>query len=114
MNDTNELPPAKSPLVRPGRLAVVVLLILAVAGVYAFANGVFPEMSSGARANAIMTIAPYRHNGTWVFDDASEGLVKEPFVAGVPEMIDVLVEDIPNAENGFRMLFSANEFPGYQ
>ena len=113
MNDTNELPPAKSPLVRPGRLAVVILLILAVAGVYAFANGVFPEMSSGARANAIMTIAPYRHNGTWVFDDASEGLIKEPFVAGVPEMIDVLVEDIPNAENGFRMLFSANEFPGY-
>ena len=61
-----------------------------------------------------MVIAPYRHHGTWVFDDASTGLVKEPFVAGVPEMIDVLVRDIPNADEGFRLLFSARPFPGYQ
>ena len=40
--------------------------------------------------------------------------MQEPFVAGVPEMIDVLVSDIPNANDGFRMLFSANPFPGYQ
>lgn len=29
-------------------------------------------------------------------------------------MIDVLVKDIPGATNGFRMLFSAQPFPGYQ
>lgn len=65
-------------------------------------------------ANAMLVIHPYRDQGTWVFDDERVGLVKEPFVAGIPEMIDVLVEDIPNAEDGFRLLFSAREFPGWQ
>jgi hypothetical protein len=65
-------------------------------------------------ANAIMVIAPYWYNGTWVFDDAAVGLRREPFVAGVPEMIDALVRDVPDAKQGFRLLFSANPFPGYQ
>lgn len=60
-----------------------------------------------------MVIAPYKHAGTWVFDDEARGLKQEPFVAGIPEMIDQLVEDIPNAEEGFRLIFSAREFPGY-
>jgi hypothetical protein len=33
---------------------------------------------------------------------------------GIPEMIDDLVRDIPNARQGFRLLFSTPEFPGYQ
>ena len=39
--------------------------------------------------NAIMVIAPYWDNGTgtWVFDDETVGLVKEPFVEGIPQMI---------------------------
>jgi hypothetical protein len=49
-----------------------------------------------------------------VFDDAAVGLAQEPFVSGVPEMIDVLVKDIPRAKSGFRLLFSAAPFPGYQ
>ncbi len=61
-----------------------------------------------------MVIAPYWYQGTWVFDDESVGLNKEPFVAGVPEMIDDLVKDIPNARSGFRLLFSSAPFPGYQ
>jgi hypothetical protein len=40
--------------------------------------------------------------------------VKEPFVSGIPEMIDSLVQDIPNASKGFKLLFSENPFPGYQ
>jgi len=64
--------------------------------------------------NSIVVIKPYRLHGTWVFDDPAAGLKQEPFVAGVPEMIDVLVKDIPNARDGFRLLFSANEFPGTQ
>jgi hypothetical protein len=40
-------------------------------------------------------------------------LSKEPFVAGVPEMIDALVKDLPDAQSGFRLLFSARPFPGY-
>jgi hypothetical protein len=64
--------------------------------------------------NAIYVIAPYRHHGTWVFDDPDRGLTREPFVSGVPAMIDRLVRDIRNAEKGFRLLFSPDPFPGYQ
>lgn len=50
-------------------------------------------------ANQIMAIAPYwlEDVGTWVFDDPAVGLCQEPFVSGVPEMIDYLVKDIPHA-----------------
>lgn len=64
-------------------------------------------------SNALFVIAPYKHAGTWVFDEPSRGLKQEPFVAGIPQMIDRLVADIPNAEKGFRLIFSAQEFPGY-
>lgn len=73
-----------------------------------------PEGRLMANSNAIMVIAPYWHAGTWVFDDPRVGLEQEPFVAGVPEMIDVLVIDVPDAKQGFRLLFSAQPFPGYQ
>ena len=65
-------------------------------------------------ANAIMVIFPYRYENTWVFDDELVGLVREPFVSGIPEMIDLLVEHIPNADGGFKLLFSHSPFPGYQ
>jgi hypothetical protein len=66
--------------------------------------------------NQIMVIAPYwlEAAGTWVFDDPATELRQEPFVEGIPEMIDDLVADIPNARNGFRLLFSAAQFPGWQ
>jgi hypothetical protein len=65
-------------------------------------------------ANAITVIAPYRYNGLWVFDDGSKGLDREPFVCGIPEMIDFLTQNIPDAKRGFLLLFSATPFPGYQ
>jgi hypothetical protein len=61
-----------------------------------------------------MVIEPYWHQDTWVFDDASVGLDKEPFVQGIPDMIDYLVKDIPNARSGFILLFSSQPFAGYQ
>ena len=64
--------------------------------------------------NSMMVIVPYRYEGTWVFDDPRVGLVREPFVAGIPEMIDLLVGHIPDAQSGFRLTFSASPFPGYQ
>ena len=64
--------------------------------------------------NQILVIAPYWLAGTWVFDDEAVELMQEPFVSGVPEMIDDLVVDIPNAKDGFRLLFSSQPFPGYQ
>lgn len=65
-------------------------------------------------SNSMMIIAPYRSRDTWVFDDPNTELVSEPFVEGIPEMIDILVKDIPNANDGFKMLFSGSPFPGYQ
>lgn len=64
--------------------------------------------------NTISVISPYKHEGTWVFDDAAKGLVKEAFVAGADTMIDMVTQDIPNAENGFTLYFSAEPFPEYQ
>jgi hypothetical protein len=61
-----------------------------------------------------MVIQPYWSSGTWVFDDPATGLVREPFVSGIPEMIDELVKDIPDARKGFRLIFSGSPFPGYQ
>lgn len=63
--------------------------------------------------NAISVLAPYKHEGLWVFDDPSVGLVKEPFVFGIDTMIDRLTAGIPDAEQGFRLLFSPTPFPGY-
>ena len=64
-------------------------------------------------ANSLIEIYPYKHKGTWVFDDERVGLYKEPFVLGVPEMIDHLVKDIPNAKKGFKLLFAILPFPQF-
>jgi len=64
-------------------------------------------------SNSIIVIEPYKYAGTWVFDDPRVGLKREPFVSGVPELIDRLVSDIPHADKGFRLLFSGAPFPGY-
>jgi hypothetical protein len=64
-----------------------------------------------SNSNSVFVIAPYRYAGTWVFDDPDRGLRQEPFVAGIPKVIDKIVKDIPDAEKGFRLLFSAESFP---
>lgn len=66
-------------------------------------------------ANAIMVIHPYRHEGLWVFDDADAGLHREPFIAGADAIIDLAIrrKRLAGAESGFRLLFSAGPFPGY-
>ena len=63
--------------------------------------------------NSLMVIFPYKHHGTWVFDDEKTGLVREPFVAGIDTMIDKMVADIPDADRGFKAVFSGAPFPGY-
>jgi len=97
-----------------GRVAIALGIVLLVAGAAAWHFGLLPGSRPRISANSIMVIVPYRHAGTWVFDDAAVGLVREPFVGGVPEMIDTLVAKIPNANDGFRLTFSASPFPGYQ
>jgi len=63
--------------------------------------------------NAIMTIRPYKYSGTWVFDDAACGLVREPFVSGADTIIELFASRIPGAAEGFNLIFSASPFPGF-
>jgi hypothetical protein len=80
----------------------------AAAALLSLANPAFTAM------NALNVIAPYRHEGMWVFDDPRVGLSREPFVAGADTMIDKAVAKLPNAEKGFLMVFSETPFPGHQ
>jgi hypothetical protein len=61
--------------------------------------------------NSIHTISPYKTTyGEWVFDDPDKGLKKEPFVAGIPEMIEAIVD----GEKTFTVRFSKKDFVGSQ
>lgn len=62
--------------------------------------------------NSLCVIAPYRLNGTWVFDDPAAGLSREPFVSGADAILDTLTKDLPGAESEFRLTFSRDNFPG--
>ena len=66
-------------------------------------------------ANALNVIYPYKHEGMWVFDDDKVGLDKEPFVEGADTAIDqaLAMKGIETADDGFRLIFSAGEFPNY-
>ena len=64
--------------------------------------------------NSIIAIQRYKAEDMWVFDDPGVGLRQEPFVSGADTIIDHMVRDIPNAENGFTLIFSSQPFPGYQ
>ena len=67
-----------------------------------------------AKSNSMMIIFPYQYQGVWMFDDERVELEKEPFIEGMPEIIDIFVQNIPNAEQGFKLFFSATSFPNYQ
>jgi hypothetical protein len=47
----------------------------------------------------------------WVFDDDRVGLAKEPFVSGIPEIIDNAVAHLPNPQAGFTVLFNNTGIP---
>lgn len=103
--------PAKFSLRRVASVSAILALVAVGAGWY---FGVLPGRRSHPPQNSILVIAPYRYEGTWVFDDDRFGLVREPFVGGVPEMIDHLVADIPGADKGFRLTFSTQPFPSFE
>ena len=67
---------------RWSRVALVTIPILLAALGIAWQAGLITAGTGRLPQNAIMVIAPYRYEGTWVFDDNRFGLVREPFVAG--------------------------------
>ena len=96
------------------RIAVVATAVGVVGALLAWRQGIFQPFGLYRPSNSLMVILPYVYGGAWVFDDPAAGLKREPFVAGVPEMINYLVRDIPGATNGFRLTFSTQAFPGHQ
>ena len=72
-----------------------------------------PASFDAMNRNSLQVLRPYKWEGSWVFDDASVGLNREPFVLGIDRMLDRLVEKIPNADQGFRLIFSPRPFPGF-
>ena len=87
--------------------------ILVVVGVVLFGSLRSLQQTRTVRdVNALLVIFPYKYEGAWVFDDPAVGLSREPFIAGIDTMIDQAVAEIPNAEKGFRAIFSAAPFPG--
>lgn len=61
--------------------------------------------------NALMEIYPYRTRSGWSFDDEEKGLKGEPFVAGIPAIIDQFV---PKDQKTCTITFSGQGFPGAQ
>ncbi len=58
-------------------------------------------------------IRPFKDNGLWVFTDERVGLEKEPLVEGIDTMLDVITQGIPNAADGFELIFCDSEFQGW-
>src|SRR5438067_2348085 len=61
--------------------------------------------------NTLMVIVPYKYEGLRVYDDAAVGINKKPFIAGIDTLIDKATANIPDAQHGFRAIFSGTQFP---
>jgi hypothetical protein len=101
--------------VRSTKSVGIRLFVTLLVGLISGAIAAEPQEDQSTRKpmNSLMVISPYKHHGMWVFDDPAVGLSKEPFIAGIDTMIDKITADIPNAEKGFRAVFSASPFPGH-
>jgi len=62
-----------------------------------------------------MIIEVYPHCGTWAFTDTARGLVHEPFVCGIPEIIDHFIQHFGDTSRKKHVLtFSDRTFPSSQ
>jgi hypothetical protein len=59
------------------------------------------------------TLTLYRHQGCWVYDDATFGRVAEPLVLGASEILDTIIQaDLGHpTREPVRVLFSGQPFP---
>jgi hypothetical protein len=60
--------------------------------------------------NSFYVLNIYNHEGAYVFDDPRLGFVREPFVLGMPEIIE---HQMGGPIDTFTAIFSATAFPGY-
>jgi hypothetical protein len=88
-----------------------ILAVLVIVFVAAAAIAEYKFVSAG---NALLVIEPYRVGKGWAFDEPRLGLKGEPFVQGIPEMIDKLVAGMPGSDKSVRLIFSQCPIPGAQ
>lgn len=64
-------------------------------------------------ANAMLTIEIYKHSKTWCFTDEQRDLLHEPFVLGIPEIINTVLNDnkLYEEDTNYRILFADQDFP---
>ena len=66
-------------------------------------------------ANSMMIIKIYKHCGTGAFTDKSKELAHEPFVCGIPEIIDLFISNHGDkTRETHKITFSDQNFPGAQ
>jgi hypothetical protein len=60
----------------------------------------------------IYCVRAYRENGIWFFDDEGKGIFKEPFVGGMSEIIDYILQKkfIRGGHRGIKLEFSDKSF----
>jgi hypothetical protein len=102
----------KFPRERPMKSSVFGIGLVVMGLVVAFGLLRTENRKENDAMNSLMVIVPYKYEGLWVFDDAAVGLSKEPFIAGIDTLIDKATANIPDAQHGFRALFSGTQFPG--
>jgi hypothetical protein len=88
-----------------GKLLISAVIILA-------GGAALTEYKLISSGNALLVIEPYRSGKGWRFDEPLLHLKGEPFVQGIPEMIDIMVVGIPGSERKVRLIFSQRPFPG--
>jgi hypothetical protein len=96
-------------LMKAGRWQTLLGTVIALAA----AAGVI-EYEFVSMGNSLLVIEPYRTGKVWRFDEPRMHLHGEPFVEGSSEMIDKMVAETPGTENGVRLIFSQQQFPGAQ
>jgi hypothetical protein len=72
-------------------------------------------MKNTMYSNSVMVLSPYSSGGRgWIFDAPELNVYREAFVAGADSYIDLMTKnkDIIDAREGFKLTFSAGEFPG--
>lgn len=78
------------------------------------ATAAITEHKYVSAGNALLVVEPYRMGKGWAFNEPRLGLRSEPFVQGIPEIIDKLVAGIPGSDKSVRLIFSQRPFPGAQ
>ena len=57
--------------------------------------------------NSLFSLTAYKDQTVWMFDDEERGILREPFVAGIDTMMDIIASGAPY----LRIIFAASPFP---